>query len=82
MNQDIIVYEAPGGTHYVMFVDEPMNGWEPGWWTWPAEQHGWTQRRRMGEPATDELLSWRELPTKNAQLALVLSGVSDPARDR
>jgi hypothetical protein len=71
---DVMVYEAPGGKDYVMHVDEAMNGWQPGWWRWPAEQHGWTQRKRMPEPGTDTLLSWHELPPKNAVLALRLSG--------
>jgi hypothetical protein len=75
MNGDVIIYEAPGGRDYIMRVAEAMNGWPEGWWRWPAEAAGWAQRKRMPEPGTDVLLSWHELPSKNSQLALRLSGV-------
>lgn len=64
---DVIVYAAPGSTHYIARFDEL------GWVTWPAREGGWKERKAGKESDVD---TSRELDPKNAALALRLSGVT------
>lgn len=64
MNTDVLVYDVDG-SHYV------ANFGEGGWIRWPAEAGGWSKRSKSTDPGNHAI----ELPPRNAQLALRLSGV-------
>jgi hypothetical protein len=65
---DLLVYADPDGRHYVATLDDGES-----WFRWPAEAHGWRQRRACPASTADACV---ELPPTLAQLALRLSGVA------
>lgn len=68
MNDDVLVYDDWGSHHYVALIGDLG-------WRWPAEQDGWQQRARVRPSYAERCF---ELPQRNAELALRLSGVSLP----
>lgn len=69
---DVVIFDAPGYTYIGVFGDGSV-------YRWPAERGGWQHRKACMAPVEGDLAC--EMRPKNAQLALVLSGV-ERAREK